>query len=243
MGMVLNNVAGAGLRVATHLRSSKIPTEVLKTSTSYLSAAPSGGKHVLPDLPYAYDALEPCISATIMNIHHTKHHNTYVTNLNAGLEKLDAAVTAGNVSDIIALQGALKFNGGGHINHTLFWENLSPKGSTSLKHGGSLADAIEDSFGGLDHLKKDLSAASVGVQGSGWGWLGYNPKTGKLEVATCANQDPLQATTGLIPIFGIDVWEHAYYLDYKNVRPDYVKSIWDVINWDVAEKRLVDAKK
>ena len=98
------------------------------------------------------------------------------------MEKLDAAVSAGNVSDIIALQGALKFNGGGHINHSLFWENLSPMGHTSLKLGGSLAEAIEESFGGLDHLKKDLGAASVGVQGSGWGWLGYNPKTGKLVI-------------------------------------------------------------
>jgi len=241
--MSLNNLAGAGIRVATHLRSSKIPTELLKTSTSYLSAAPSGGKHVLPDLPYDYGALEPCISETIMNIHHTKHHNTYVTNLNAGLETLDAAVTAGNVSDIIALQGALKFNGGGHINHTLFWENLSPKGSTTLTPGGPLATAIEESFGGLDQLKKDLSVASIGVQGSGWGWLGFNSKTGALEVATCANQDPLQATTGLIPIIGIDVWEHAYYLDYKNVRPNYVNAIWDVVNWDVAEKRLAAARK
>lgn len=174
-----------------------------------------------------------------MTIHHTKHHNTYVTNLKAGLDKLDAALNAGDVSAIIALQGALKFNGGGHINHTLFWENLSPKGGTP---SGDLKAAIDESFGSFDKMKEQMSANSVAVQGSGWGWLGYNKGTGRLEIATCANQDPLEATTGLVPLVGIDVWEHAYYVDYRNVRPDYVNAIWDVINWDVAGKRLAVAK-
>jgi superoxide dismutase, Fe-Mn family len=139
------------------------------------------------------------ISAETMTIHHTKHHNTYVTNLNATLEKLDAALSAGNVSTLISLQGALKFNGGGHLNHTLFWENLSPASSSSPP-GAKLSATINESFGSFDKLKAELSAKSIAVQGSGWGWLGYNAATARLEVATCANQDPLHATTGLVPL-------------------------------------------
>jgi len=229
------------LRAVAHLRSSALPKNVTKSAAAFLSAAPSGGAHTLPDLPYNYDALEPVISSETMTIHHTKHHNTYVTNINASLEKLDSAVSAGDVGTIIGLQGALKFNGGGHLNHTLFWENLAPKGSTEVKDG-PLKDALMASFCGLEEMKKQMTATTVAVQGSGWGWLGYNPKTMLLEIATCANQDPLQPTTGLVPLLGIDVWEHAYYVDYRNVRPEYVSSIWDVINWDVVEKRLITAQ-
>ncbi len=210
-------------------------------ATAMLSSAPSGGKHTLPDLPYDYNAIEPVVSAETMTIHHSKHHNTYVTNLNVSLEKLDSAVSAGDVSAIVGLEGALKFNGGGHINHTLFWENLCAKEDSELKDG-PLKTAIEEAFGDVDSMKQELSAKSVAVQGSGWGWLGYNAKTGKIECATRANQDPLEATTGLVPLMGIDVWEHAYYVDYRNVRPEYVSAIWDVVNWDTVEKRLVAAK-
>jgi len=245
--MSSKNVVNIGLKAVKHFqhsKSSKIPfADLKKSSSAYLSSVPSGGKHILPDLPYDYDALEPCISAETMTLHHKKHHNTYVTNLNVGLEKLDSFVSSGNVSGIIGLQDALRFNGGGHLNHTLFWENLCPKGSTELKSDGLFAKEIEKSFGSVENMKSQLSTASVGVQGSGWGWLGYNGKNGKLEICTRSNQDPLEATTGLTPIIGIDVWEHAYYVDYRNVRPDYVKAIWDVLNWDVAEKRLIDAKK
>jgi superoxide dismutase len=247
-------IVDSALKAAAHLRSSKIPTDVAK-STAALFSAYGGAKHTLPDLPYDYGALErtydiclshffglclitktttclhgPCcrfsfnsqqralfalcvfkiiifffykhdsaaISAETMTIHHTKHHNTYVTNLNATLEKLDAASSSNNVSALIGLQGALKFNGGGHLNHTLFWENLSPKGSASP--GPTLSAAIDASFGSFDKLKAELSAKSIAVQGSGWGWLAYNPTTARLEVATCANQDPLHATTGLVPL-------------------------------------------
>lgn len=230
------------LRAAANLRSSTMPEKVTKTAAAYLSAAPSGGAHTLPDLPYDYNALEPVISAETMTLHHTKHHNTYVTNLNAALEKLDAAASAGDVSGVIGLEGALKFNGGGHLNHTLFWENLAAKGTSSIKAGGALEAAITESFGGVEEMKKEMSATTIAVQGSGWGWLGLNPKTGRLEIATRANQDPLQATTGLVPLLGIDVWEHAYYVDYRNVRPDYVNAVWDVVNWDVVEQRLAAAK-
>jgi Fe-Mn family superoxide dismutase len=175
-----------------------------------------------------------------MELHHSKHHNTYVTNLNAALEKLDAAVSAGDVSGIIGLQGALKFNGGGHLNHTLFWENLTP--SSSMPSSGPLKEAIDASYGSVDAMKDDVSAKTIAIQGSGWGWLAYNPSSGLLETVTCPNQDPVKATTGLVPLLGIDVWEHAYYVDYRNVRPNYVKAIWDIINWDVVEKRLAAAK-
>lgn len=188
------------LKSAVYLRSSKLPSELLKSSAALFSAY-GGSKATLPDLPYDYNALEPAISTETMTLHHTKHHNTYVTNLNVGLEKLDAALSTGDVSGIIALQGALKFNGGGHLNHTLFWENLSAKGGSPE---GALKTALEASFGSVDAMMADLSAKTVAVQGSGWGWLGYNKASGRIEVATCANQDPLEATTGLVPLMGIE---------------------------------------
>lgn len=235
-------IIDSALRAAAHVRSSQLPQDVSKAAVAMLSSAPSGGKHTLPDLPYDYNAIEPVVSAETMTLHHSKHHNTYVTNLNVALEKLDAAVSAGDVSGIIGLEGALKFNGGGHVNHTLFWENLCAKESSVLKEG-ELKSAIEETFGDVDSMKKELTGMTVAVQGSGWGWLGFNPKSGKIECATRFNQDPLEATTGLKPLLGIDVWEHAYYVDYRNVRPDYVGAIWDVINWDVVEKRFIEAKK
>ncbi|KAJ8714933.1 hypothetical protein PYW08_004914 [Mythimna loreyi] len=195
-------------------------------------------KHTLPELPYEYSALEPVISREIMSLHHSKHHATYVNNLNAAEEKLAQAQAKGDISTVISLAPGLKFNGGGHINHTIFWQNLSPNGG---KPSAALTQAVEKDFGSWDNMKNQLATASVGVQGSGWGWLGYNKQAKKLQIATCLNQDPLQATTGLIPLFGIDVWEHAYYLQYKNVRADYVKAIFDVANWGDVSKRYESA--
>ena len=170
------------LRAASiHVRSSILPASLYQSSTAaahFASAAP-GGKAVLPDLPYDYAALSPVISAETMELHHSKHHNAYVTNLNIALEKLDAATSAGDVSAIIALQGALKFNGGGHLNHSLFWENLCSKGSSTFPTSGPLADAMVARFCTVDNMKKEISALCVGVQGSGWGWLGYNQSTGE----------------------------------------------------------------
>ncbi|KAL4233768.1 Superoxide dismutase [Mn] [Mactra antiquata] len=200
----------------------------------------SRSQHTLPALPYDYSALAPVISGEIMTIHHQKHHQTYVNNLNATEEKLAQAVKDSDVSKIISLQPALKFNGGGHINHSIFWEVLSPNGGGLPT--GDLMVAIKETFGSFDEMKSELTAASVGVQGSGWGWLGFNPDSGRLKIATCANQDPLFPTTGLVPLFGIDVWEHAYYLQYKNVRPDYVKAIFDVANWEEVGNRLANAR-
>ncbi|KAF5288775.1 hypothetical protein FQA39_LY15266 [Lamprigera yunnana] len=197
-------------------------------------------KHELPQLPYPYEALEPVISRDIMMLHHQKHHQTYVTNLNAAEEKLRKAIECNDIGTTISLQSALKFNGGGHLNHSIFWKNLS---SCQTKPSTDLFQAITNSFKSFDSFKADLSAVTVAIQGSGWGWLGYDPKNCTLKIHTCANQDPLQATTGLIPLLGIDVWEHAYYLQYKNVRADYVKAIFDIINWDDVSERYKNALK
>ncbi|CAF4929340.1 unnamed protein product [Pieris macdunnoughi] len=198
-------------------------------------------KHTLPDLPYEYSALEPVISREIMSLHHSKHHATYVNNLNAAEEKLaQAQAKAADTNATLSLMSAINFNGGGHVNHSIFWQNLSP-GST--QPSPSLCKAIEKDFGSMENMKNQLAASSVGVQGSGWGWLGFNKLTKKLVIQTCQNQDPLEATTGLVPLFGIDVWEHAYYLQYKNVRADYVKAIFDVANWQDISSRYEKALK
>lgn len=197
-------------------------------------------KHTLPDLPYDYNALEPTISAEIMKLHHIKHHATYVNNLNVAEEKLAEALHRKNTAGVVQLQNVIKFNGGGHLNHSIFWQNLSPSGGGDPS--GELLTTINNSFPSVEAMKQTMSAAAVSVQGSGWAWLGYNKETHKLVVAATANQDPLQPTTGLVPLFGIDVWEHAYYLQYKNVRPDYVKAIWNVVNWKDIAERLQKAK-
>ncbi|GAA5937911.1 hypothetical protein JCM10213_001931 [Rhodosporidiobolus nylandii] len=194
----------------------------------------------LPKLAYAYDALQPAISAQIMELHHSKHHATYVANFNKAVEDLQAAAQAQDIKKQIALQAAIKFNGGGHINHSLFWENLAPtsNGGGAFPSSGPLHEQVQKDFGGLDGLKKAVNAAALGIQGSGWAWLGYNPTTKKLEAVSTANQDPL---LGYVPLVGIDMWEHAFYLDYKNVKQSYLDAIWGVVNWKEAEKRLAQA--
>ncbi len=195
----------------------------------------------LPNLPYDFNALEPVISAEIMELHYKKHHQAYVTNLNAALEKYHEAETKNDVAQMIALQAAIKFNGGGHINHSIFWTVLAPigKGGGGMP-GGELAEMIGRDFASFDAFKEKLTAATVAIQGSGWGWLGYNKAQKRLEITTCANQDPLSAQ-GLVPLLGIDVWEHAYYLQYKNVRADYVKGIWQIFHWKNVEERFAKA--
>lgn len=197
----------------------------------------------LPDLPYDFSALEPVISAEIMQLHYSKHHNAYVTNLNAALEKYRDAEVKGDIAAMIALQQAIKFNGGGHVNHSIFWTNLAPAGKGGGEApSGDLAAAIQSDFCSVEQFIEKLSAQSVAIQGSGWGWLGYNPSTNRLAIATCANQDPLSAQ-GLVPLLGIDVWEHAYYLQYKNVRVDYVKNFWKIVNWKNVQERYISVKK
>ncbi|KAF8965732.1 manganese superoxide dismutase [Flammula alnicola] len=196
--------------------------------------------NTLPPLPYAYDGLEPYISQEIMVLHHTKHHQTYVNALNAAEASYAKASTP---KERIALQAALKFNGGGHINHSLFWKNLAPSAAAKKGNGGVLKDgplkaAIEKAFGSLENLKKEFNATTAAIQGSGWGWLGVNPNNKVLEITTTANQDPLLSH---VPIIGVDIWEHAFYLQYKNVKADYLTAIWNVINFDEAEARYLEA--
>lgn len=195
----------------------------------------------LPELPYDFNALEPVISAEIMELHYKKHHQGYVTNLNAALEKYHEAETKNDVAQMVALQSAIRFNGGGHINHSIFWTCLAPvsKGGGEGPKG-DLAAMINRDFTSFDALKEKLTTSATGIQGSGWGWLGYNKGQKRLELANCANQDPL-STQGLVPLLGIDVWEHAYYLQYKNVRADYVKAIWQIFNWKNVEERFAKA--
>lgn len=193
----------------------------------------------LPDLDYDYGELEPFISAEIMQLHHQKHHQTYITNFNKALEQLESF---NNPAAIVGLQSAINFNGGGHVNHSIFWKNLAPnsKGGGSPPEG-HLAEAIDAQWGSLDKLIAKMNAAGAGVQGSGWVWLGLNKELHRLSVETTSNQDIL-ASKGLVPLLGIDVWEHAYYLQYKNVRPDYLKNIWNVVNWKDVARRFESEK-
>ncbi|KZO91020.1 manganese-superoxide dismutase precursor [Calocera viscosa TUFC12733] len=191
-------------------------------------------KYTLPDLPYAYDALQPYISKEIMTLHHKNHHQTYVTNLNAAEANL-ASLAGDDIKEKLKLQAALRFNGGGHINHSLFWKNLAPAQSPAARlAAGPLKDAINRDFGSLEAMIKEVNGATAALQGSGWGWLGLNTKSKKLEVVTTPNQDPLLSHAVII---GIDIWEHAYYLDYKNVKVNYLDAIWHVMNFQEAEAR------
>lgn len=196
----------------------------------------------LPALPYDFGALEPAISAEIMTLHYTKHHQTYVNNLNKALELFAEAQQKNDLAAMAAQLSAIKFNGGGNINHSIFWTNLAPKNKEGgAPPEGALAQAINQEFGSLQTLIDQLSALSVGIQGSGWGWLGYDKAHNRLVLSACDNQDPL-VTKGLIPLLGIDVWEHSYYLQYKNVRADYVKAIWTIVNWKNVTERFEKAK-
>ncbi|RWR15125.1 superoxide dismutase SodA [Siminovitchia fortis] len=197
----------------------------------------------LPQLPYAYDALEPHIDKETMNIHHTKHHNTYVTNLNKAVEGSELANKP--VEELIAdldsvpesIRTAVRNNGGGHANHSLFWKLLSPQGGG--EPSGDLKDAIESKFGSFDKFKEEFEAAGAGRFGSGWAWLIVN--NGELEITSTPNQDsPIME--GKKPILGLDVWEHAYYLKYQNRRPDYMKAFWNVVNWNEVQKLYNEAK-
>lgn len=198
----------------------------------------------LPQLPYAYDALEPHIDKETMNIHHTKHHNTYVTNLNAALEGNEELLSK-SVEEIVAnldavpeeKRTAVRNNGGGHANHSLFWTIISPNGGGQPT--GKLAEAITSKFGSYDSFKEEFAKAATTRFGSGWAWLAVN--NGEIEITSTPNQDsPL--SEGKTPIIGLDVWEHAYYLNYQNRRPEYINAFWNVVNWNEAEKRYNAAK-
>ena len=212
--------------------------------TLYLTNGGIFMTYTLPDLPYAYDALEPAIDVETMHLHHDKHHNTYVTNLNAAIDKhpeLGEKTVEELIADIDGLpediRVAVRNNGGGHANHSFFWEILAP--NAGGEPTGALKEAIDASFGSFDKLKEEFKAAATGRFGSGWAWVIV--EDGKLKVVSTANQDsPLME--GKTPVLGLDVWEHAYYLKYKNVRPDYIDAFWRLVNWDQANKNFASAK-
>jgi Fe-Mn family superoxide dismutase len=200
----------------------------------------------LPPLPYATDALEPHIDKLTMEIHHGKHHNAYVTNLNKALESAPNLASK-TVEELLAnncaiapdaIKTTVRNNGGGHINHSMFWTILSPKGGG--QPSGALADAIKSTFGGFDPFKEKFNAAATTRFGSGWAWL-VKDGSGKLEVLSTANQDS-PVMEGKFPVMGLDVWEHAYYLKYQNRRPDYIAAWWSVVNWPEIEKRFAAGK-
>lgn len=173
-----------------------------------------------------------------MQIHHQKHHQAYITNYNKALEQLDSAISNGDASATVKLQSAIKFNGGGHINHSIFWKNLAPvREGGGEPPKGSLGSAVDSNFGSLEALVQKINAEGAALQGSGWVWLALDKELKRLVVESTANQDPLVTKgSSLVPLLGIDVWEHAYYLQYKNVKPDYLKNIWKVINWNYASE-------
>ncbi|MDK9845961.1 superoxide dismutase [Staphylococcus equorum] len=195
----------------------------------------------LPNLPYGFDALEPHIDQQTMEIHHDKHHNTYVTKLNAAVEGTD--LESKSIEEIVAnldsvpenIQTAVRNNGGGHLNHSLFWELLTP----NSEEKGTVVDKIKEQWGSLDAFKEEFANQAAARFGSGWAWLVVND--GKLEIVTTPNQDnPL--TEGKTPILGLDVWEHAYYLKYQNKRPDYISTFWNVVNWEKVDELYSAAK-
>ena len=196
----------------------------------------------LPKLPYAYDALEPHIDKETMEIHHTKHHNTYVTKLNDAVK--GTYLESKSIEEIVKnldavpenIKTAVRNNGGGHLNHSIFWELLSPE---KKELSGELKEAIESAFGSVDKFKEEFEAAAAGRFGSGWAWLVVN--NGKLEITSTPNQDN-PVSEGKTPVFGVDVWEHAYYLKYQNKRPEYLSAIWNVVNWDKVNELYQAAK-
>jgi superoxide dismutase, Fe-Mn family len=199
--------------------------------------------HELPQLPYAYDALEPHIDKETMNIHHTKHHNTYVTKLNDAIKGTD--LESKSIEELVSnldavpenIRTAVRNNGGGHANHSLFWTILSPEGGGEPT--GELADAINKKFGSYEKFQEEFAAAAAGRFGSGWAWLVVD--NGEVAITSTPNQDsPLME--GKTPVLGLDVWEHAYYLNYQNRRPDYISAFWNVVNWDEVSKRYEAAK-
>ena len=188
------------------------------------------GKYTLPEMPYAYDALEPHIDAQTMEIHHSKHHQKYTDGMNGALEKLSPELQEKDIEEILSninqvpddVKGAINFNGGGYDNHKLFWNSMKQNGGGEPT--GAIADAINDSFGSFAEFKELFSSKTAPIQGSGWGWLVYNPNSGKVEYKAMPNQTSPR-TEGLVPLLGLDVWEHAYYLKYQNKRPDYLSLI------------------
>jgi Fe-Mn family superoxide dismutase len=196
-------------------------------------------EYTLPDLSYDYGALEPHISGQIMELHHSKHHQTYVNGLNTTLDKLAEARSSGSFDAIVGLEKTLAFNLGGHVNHSIFWRNLSADGGD--KPGGDLGAAIGEQFGSFDAFQAHFTATATTVEGSGWAILGYDVLGSRLLIYQLYDQQA-NLPAGQIPLVMLDMWEHAFYLQYKNVKPDYVKAWWNVTNWTDAQARFDAAR-
>ncbi|KLU09660.1 superoxide dismutase [Kocuria sp. SM24M-10] len=196
-------------------------------------------KYTLPDLPYDYAALEPHISAKIMELHHDKHHATYVAGANTALEKMAEARANGDGAAAAKLSKDLQFNLGGHVNHSIFWNNLSPEGGD--KPTGELAAAIDDHFGSFDAFRDHFTAAATTIQGSGWAILALEPVGGNLVIEQMYDQQN-GVPVATIPLLQLDMWEHAFYLDYQNVKADYVKAFWNIVNWADVQARFEKAR-
>ncbi len=193
----------------------------------------------LPDLPYAYDALEPHISEEIMTLHHDKHHATYVAGANAALEALEAERNGeANPDRLRALSKNLAFNLGGHTNHSIFWKNMAPNAGGAPT--GAIAEAIDRDFGSFEAFKKQFSGVATGLQGSGWAVLGYDHIAGRLIIQQLTDQQG-NVSVDFTPVLMLDMWEHAFYLQYKNVKADYVEAWWNVVNWDDVNERYAKA--
>ena len=197
-------------------------------------------EYTLPELGYDYAALEPSISGKIMQLHHDKHHQAYVTGANTALAKLAEARDSGDFANVNRLQKDLAFNLSGHVNHTIFWTNLSPNGGD--KPTGELAAAIDDNFGSFDKFVGQFTAASAGIQGSGWGALVWDSLGGKLLVQQYYDHQN-NFPTGSVPLLLLDMWEHAFYLDYLNVKADYIKGFWKIANWENVQQRFAAARE
>ncbi|MCL2802456.1 MAG: superoxide dismutase [Micrococcales bacterium] len=191
--------------------------------------------YTLPDLPYDYSALEPHISARIMELHHDKHHATYVAGANTALEQLAEARDKSNFAALNKLEKDLAFNVAGHVNHGVFWQNLTPDSSATPT--GAIAAALDAGFGSFDAFKAQFSAAALGIQGSGWAMLGYDPLGGQLIINQVFDHQANLAP-GTVPLLLLDMWEHAFYLDYVNVKPEWVAAFWNIVNWADVEARL-----
>lgn len=203
------------------------------------AAAAVPGAVTLPPLPYAHDALEPVIDKATMELHHGKHHAAYVAGLNATLGKLADARDKNDFASVQSLERLLAFHGGGHINHALFWTGMAPIGKGG-EPGGKFAARLEADFGSVKAFQAQFSAAATAVEGGGWAWLVWHPMLGKCLVQTMMNQQDLHLP-GAVPLLGLDVWEHAYYLKYRNARAAYVAEWWKVVNWNEAASRLTNA--
>ncbi|MDQ1292897.1 MAG: superoxide dismutase, Fe-Mn family [Actinomycetota bacterium] len=195
--------------------------------------------YTLPDLPYDYSALEPAISGQILELHHGKHHAAYVAGANSTSEQIAQARETGQFGTLVGLEKTLAFNLSGHVLHSIFWNNLSPDGGDLPD--GELAAAIDEHFGSFDAFKGQLTAATVSVQGSGWGVLAWEPLAGRLIVEQVYDHHG-NVGMGTTPLLVFDAWEHAYYLQYRNVRPDYVTHLWDIVNWADVRQRFATAR-